>query len=141
MSPNHNVGYDLKEFSNFFDTTILLTRKNKKDHFKSFVNLYYKEIILKKGEHSEYSYDDIPSELKTKLKSNENWFSILNGIETIRQLSSSMNNPILYYEDLYYNDGVNYIKSKIPNININSFKAALSNTKKLRKSNIEKTII
>jgi hypothetical protein len=141
MNPNHEVGYDLKEFVNFFDHVILLTRRNRNEHFKSFVNLYYKEIIIKNGVHTKYTYDEIPTQLKTKLKSDINWILLLSGVDKIKKLSIDINNPILYYEDLYYGDNVEHINSKISNLNIDLFKSTISQTKKLRISSKEKSLI
>lgn len=141
MSPSHNIGMDLIEFSKLFDYTILLSRRSESDYYKSFVNLYYKEIIVGSGWSSKYDYDEIPSKYKIELKNSKDWKRLLNDKQTIESFSTKMNIDIIYYEDLYYSSsGAEVLQKLIPNINILAFKNYLSKTKKLRTKSIKKII-
>jgi hypothetical protein len=141
MNPNHQVGYDIIEFSNLFDVVILLTRKNIDKLYESYVNLFYKEVYIKGAVNSTYDYKDIPNNIKNSFKNDINWKNVLNGINIINDISDKLNIPILYYEDLYYsNDGINLLKSLLPEINTDVFRNRLSSTKKLR-VDIDKKII
>jgi len=141
MNPIQNVGYSFKDFVKFFDHVFLLTRKNKEDHFKSVVNLIYKENIKKEGENYTYHYSEIPQKFIKEFKSNKNWYYVLKAIGLINKISNELSIPILYYEDLYYGNGIELILKKIKNLDKSLFQKELFKTKKLRKKYIKKTLI
>lgn len=138
-----NHGFTMEDFVNFFDYTLLLSRRNEDDHKISFANLYYKLIIEKKTDiHELYSKDSIP----TSILQSEHFEkcyndNILIEKQSIKKLSQNKNIPIIYYEDLYQStNGPQLIKNLIPELDLDKFLHFISNTKKIR-INLKKTII
>lgn len=132
ISPIHYVGYDMSTFLSFFDKVILLSRLNDEEHYKSIVNLYYREHIMKGGTNSSYIYDDIPKSIIKKIEKVLNWEEILEQKQEIIKLSSARKESILYYEDIYFSHfGLKYLEEKFINLDTSLFTAHLSNTKKL----------
>lgn len=142
MSPIHNVSYDLLSFTSFFDEVVLLSRKNEENHYKSIVNLYYREHVAKLSTRTSYVYEDIPSSTLEEIKKVVDWEDIVNQKLEIENLGMLLNESILYYEDMYFSDkGINYLKGKFKKkLNIDTFNYVLFNTNKLR-INREKYVI
>lgn len=132
MSPFHYVGYDILTFTYFFDKVILLSRLNNEEHYKSIVNLYYREHIIKGGTNSSYIYNNIPKSILKEIEKVVDWEKILEQKQEIYNLGAMRNESILYYEDIYFSDvGLKYLKRKFNNLDTSLFTAHLSNTKKL----------
>jgi hypothetical protein len=106
----------ISEWKKEFDKIILLSRKDKQEHFVSWVNLLSKQ---ENGE-SVYKKWNI-TEIEGKLK-NYNYSEFKPHRDAIEELSKLFNLPITYYEDLYGEDrnkSLEIIKSWKLNINVN----------------------
>ena len=101
-NPNNFIKF-IVEFKNQFDKIILLSRRNKKEHLESYVNLIVK-TKLKKSVYEKWNINEIKDELK-----HFKYEEIQPHIDAINKLSELIDVPITYYEDLY---GKNRIKSK-----------------------------
>ena len=114
MSPNNYVGYSLIEFSSFFDKVILLSRLDDEDHYKSLVNLYYREHIMEYGTKGLYVYEDIPK-------------SSLNQIEKVINFKQIKDQKIFYS-----NKVTEYLTSEFAEFNKELYENSLAQTKKQR---------
>lgn len=140
-SPIHNVGYSLIEFCSFFDKVILLSRLDDKEHYKSIINLYYKENILKFGTKDLYDFNDIPSSVLEQIQKDVNYEEIVIQKQQIEQLGLNLDQKVLYYEDIFYsNVGLKYLQNNFDSFDTNRYTFHLSQTKKLSISR-EKSII
>lgn len=138
-----SVNIDLFELIKKFDSTILLSRKDDEDHYKSFVNLFYKEFIQRDltSVMNGYTYDELPTYYKENLKYSSNWMQILKDKEFLLEISKKIKSDIVYYEDLYYSDiGLNILKKGIPILDIDKMKILLDNSNRYRKEG-NKTLI
>jgi len=133
MSPDHNVGYDLVKFSSFFDKVILLTRLDDEDHYKSIVNLYYREHILGYGTKGLYVYEDIPKSIIKDIEETVNYNEILLAKQQILDLSLKLQQEVLSYEDIYYsNKALIYLSSNFRMFNKEVYQYNLGLTKRQR---------
>lgn len=133
VSPSCNVGYELLDFIDKFDHVIFLSRRNKDEHYKSFVNLYYKLYIKKFGYHDKYNSAEVPQKYYDELENRLGWKILLEDKKKIEEASSITNIPVLYYEDLYFSEeGYNILQQNIPNLDIELFKEFITSTKKLK---------
>ena len=105
------------DWSKEFDKTILLSRKNIKEHWESWLNLMYrfyqthkepwpgdraKEPNWVQNVHKKWYWDAIPQDfidLQTPIK-----YKFEQHHESIKVISERLNIPITYYEDLYGED-------------------------------------
>ena len=141
MSPNHEIGYDIDKFSKFFDKTILLSRQNNDEHYKSIVNLYYREHILQSGVHSSYVYEDIPQSTLKQIQPVVDFEDILTQKEKLKNIAYTINEKIIYYENIFYSLSVEqYLIDNFKNLSIEKYKNELSNTSKLSISR-QKTLV
>ena len=133
MSPINNVGYSLVKFSAFFDKVILLSRLDDEDHYKSLVNLYYREHIMKYGTKGTYVYEDIPESSLNQIEKVINYKEIKDQKQEIEQLSLALKQEVLYYEDIFYSNKVTeYLTSEFAKFNKEIYDKSLSQTKKQR---------
>jgi len=133
MSPINNVGYDLVKFSSFFDKVILLSRLDDEDHYKSIVNLYYREHIMKYGTKGSYVYEDIPKSTLEHIHKVVNYKEIEVQKQQISELSLKLKQKVLYYEDIFYSDKVvDYLTSNFNRFNKEVYEYNLGLTKKQR---------
>lgn len=137
--PN-NVSNDSIEFyNNFinsFDVTILLSRRNKEDHFISFLHQQYHRLN-NMDSHKKYEinmdliYDYFTSDFIDKSKEH-----LFIQYDTIEKISSDTMIPITYYEDLYNSDKDIVLKTlsnfNLCNIDINKLSDYLNINKKYR---------
>lgn len=131
-SVNINHGFDLHNFINYFDYTILLSRLNDKEHRVSFANLYYKNFYKKSGPHDIYSEKEIPKKIYSDSKFISYFNSILEEKNKLIELSKFWKKPILYYENIYKNEtDFKTIKNIIPSIDIELLKINISSSKKM----------
>lgn len=140
--PSQNVGTSIEEFSKLFDLTILLGRKNEKEHIESCINLYYRKNILGKtisngtdNHDIQYDYDDIPDKYKQQFIDTGLVHDLKYNRDALDLLSVNMNKDILYYEDLYFSKNRKDILLKhFDNFNVDISKLLfeLNKTKKLR---------
>ena len=79
---------------NLYDRVILISRKNFKDHFESYVNLKLK--LNKEDVHAPWYIEDIKKYIDSISKTDFRKF-----ITPISKLSKNLSIPITYYEDLY----------------------------------------
>lgn len=141
ISPSLKTGYELIDFIGKFDRVIFLSRKNNYQHYRSFVNLYYKLYIKKSGYHDQYDSAEIPQKYYNELKDRLGWKILLEDKEKIEQLSLLLNIPVLYYEDLYFSStGYTVLQQNIPNLDIEKFKKYIASTKRMKLS-ISKTLL
>lgn len=132
---------DIKLDCNIFNFTILLSRKNEKLHYESIVNLYYKEIVLKKDAFLPYDFNEIPKKICERFVNSDEWNDLLFQKNIITKISNQYDIDILYYEDLFYSQsGINLLQQKIENFNVELFKEIISSTKKIRKFTNKKII-
>ena len=133
MSPNNYVGYSLIEFSSFFDKVILLSRLDDEDHYKSLVNLYYREHIMESGTKGLYVYEDIPKSSLNQIEKVINYKQIKDQKQEIEQLSSELKQEVLYYENIFYSNKVTeYLTSEFAEFNKEIYENSLAQTKKQR---------
>lgn len=133
MSPNNNVGCSLIKFSSFFDKVILLSRLDDEDHYKSLVNLYYREHIIKYGTKGLYVYEDIPQSSLSQIEKVINYEEIKDQKEQIEQLGLELKQEVIYYEDIFYSDKVtDYLTSEFAEFNREVYENRLAQTKKQR---------
>ena len=137
--PN-NVSNDSIEFyNNFinsFDVTILLSRRNKEDHFISFLHHLYHRLN-NMDSHKKYEinmdliYDYFTSDFIDKSKEH-----LFIQYDTIEKISSDTMIPITYYEDLYNSNKDIVLKTlsnfNLCNIDINKLSDYLNINKKYR---------
>jgi hypothetical protein len=137
--PN-NVSNDSIEFyNNFinsFDVNILLSRRNKEDHFISFLHQQYHRLN-NMDSHKKYEinmdliYNYFTSDFIDKSKEH-----LFIQYDTIEKISSDMMIPITYYEDLYNSDKdivLNTLSNfNLRNIDINKLSDYLNINKKYR---------
>ena len=90
----------ISEWKTEFDKIILLSRKDKHEHFVSWVNLVERQ---KAGisVHQKWNISQIESKLK-----NYNYSELKQHRYAIEELSKLFNLPITYYEDLYGEDRI-----------------------------------
>ena len=132
MSPIHNTGYSLEEFCSLFDRVVLLSRLNEKEHYKSIVNLYYRENILKFGTKGLYDFNDIPNTILNQIEQVVNYEVILEQKKQIEELGLVLNQKVLYYEEIFYSDtGLKYLQTNFNSFNSEKYRLYLSQTKKL----------
>lgn len=137
-----NHGFVIEDFINFFDYTILLSRRNEDDHKISFANLYYKHFYTHIRNHEIYTKQEIPTSIYQS-KHFEKCYNdnILIEKESIKELSKNKDIPTIFYEDLYESlDGYKLITNLISELDSDKFFNFISSTKKIR-FNIEKKII
>jgi hypothetical protein len=133
VSPSEETGYELLDFIDKFNYIVFLSRRDNDEHYKSFVNLYYKLYIKQSGYHDKYNVTEIPQKYYNQLIDEFGWKAILENKKKLEKVSNITNIPILYYEDLYYNQtGFSVLKHNLPILNINEFKKHLNVTKKLQ---------
>ena len=90
----------ISEWKKEFDKIILLSRKDKHEHFVSWVNLLSKQ----ENDESVYKKWNI-TEIEAKLK-NYNNVEFNKHRDVIEELSNLLNIPITYYEELYGEDRI-----------------------------------
>jgi len=140
MSPNINVGYNLKEFCLFFDKVILLSRVDDKDHYESLVNLYYREHIIEYGTKGLYVYEDIPQASLNEIEKVINYEEVKDQKKQIEQLGLELKQEVIYYEDIFYsNKVINYLTSEFAEFNREVYENTIAQTKKQRIS--RKTVL
>ncbi len=140
MSPNNNVGYNLKEFCLFFDKVILLSRLDDKDHYESLVNLYYREHIIEYGTKGLYVYEDIPQASLNEIEKVINYEEVKDQKKQIEQLGLELKQEVIYYEDIFYsNKVINYLTSEFAEFNREVYENTIAQTKKQRIS--RKTVL
>jgi len=140
MSPNINVGYNLKEFCLFFDKVILLSRLDDKDHYESLVNLYYREHIIEYGTKGLYVYEDIPQASLNEIEKVINYEEVKDQKKQIEQLGLELKQEVIYYEDIFYsNKVINYLTSEFAEFNREVYENTIAQTKKQRIS--RKTVL
>jgi len=111
-----------------FDKIFILDRRNEKEHIESMIHMWdvTKNMfsVWKDGDRLESHLTE--SRIKTfkQLKKNHGLF--------LNKISESLNIPVIYYEDLYYNTELAELQGLrfIPEL-----------TKKLRKENTSKTLL
>lgn len=132
ISPINSIGYRLDEFCFLFDKVILLSRRNEEEHYKSIVNLYYRENILKFGTKGLYDFNDIPSTILNQIEQVVNYEEILEQKKQIEELGLVLNQKVLYYEEIFYSDiGLKYLQNNFNSFDSEKYKLYLSQTKKL----------
>jgi hypothetical protein len=131
------------EFSRYFDNVILLSRRNREDHFISFLNSLYQ---IKNGKSSHLKYELNEKKIYNFHSNdfiNECKIHINKQYEILNSISSILNIPITFYEDLYsINTELSYkiLKNIIPdNIDISQLLKYLDVKNKYRITN--RTII
>ena len=140
MSPDNNVGYNLKEFCLFFDKVILLSRLDDKDHYESLVNLYYREHIIEYGTKGLYVYEDIPQASLNEIEKVINYEEVKDQKKQIEQLGLELKQEVIYYEDIFYsNKVINYLTSEFAEFNREVYENTIAQTKKQRIS--RKTVL
>ncbi len=140
ISPNNNVGYNLKEFCLFFDKVILLSRLDDKDHYESLVNLYYREHIIEYGTKGLYVYEDIPQASLNEIEKVINYEEVKDQKKQIEQLGLELKQEVIYYEDIFYsNKVINYLTSEFAEFNREVYENTIAQTKKQRIS--RKTVL
>jgi hypothetical protein len=90
----------ISEWKEEFDKIILLSRKNKQEHFESWVNLVEKQKVGI-SVYEKWSISEIESKLK-----NHNIDEMKPHRDVIEELSNLLNIPITYYEELYGEDRI-----------------------------------
>ena len=133
--------------------TILISRKNFKEHLTSYTNLMYRvykhrqfykhtgifDSSLKLPVHSEWREEDIPEwyfNLKDEEKKNKN--DLTKNRDLLFNLSTTIDKKITWYEDLFGGDrekSLEIIKSWNFNINENKLNTDLNPKYKKKKSN------
>jgi len=132
ISPIHNVGYNLDKFCLLFDKVILLSRLNDEEHYKSLINLYYKENILGFGTNGVYNFNDIPTPIVTQIEQVFNYEEIVVQKKQIENLGLILNQKVLYYEEIFYSDvGLKYLQSTFDTFDSEKYKLYLNQTTKL----------
>lgn len=140
-SVHTNHGFDLHDFINYFDYTILLSRLNDMEHKVSFANLYYKNFYKKSGAHDIYSEIEIPKKIYNDANFILYFNSILEEKNKLIELSKFLKIPILYYENIYKNKtDFQIIKNIIPSIDIELLKQHILSSKKMN-TKIESKLI
>lgn len=148
--PSQHVGMPLVEFSKLFDVTILMSRRNDKEHMESYINAHYRKFVLNKvisnssfNNDTEYDFSTIPSEYIKQFNESSVWEQVIRNKEEVLLLSRLLEKSIMYYEDLYYSTNkLSYIKSFFgkTDINFTELISILNSTKKLRKTSTKSLI-
>tara|TARA_B110000977_G_C10792291_1_gene382916 strand:+ start:129 stop:677 length:549 start_codon:yes stop_codon:yes gene_type:complete len=81
-----------------YDMVILLSRRNEKEHFESYVNLRIRNKNKDNPDHP-WFFQDIENKLSTVLLNEITLYRTV-----INKLSSELSIPMIYYEDLYGDD-------------------------------------
>lgn len=148
--PSQDVGMPLVEFSKLFDLTILMSRKNDKEHMESYINAHYRKFVLNKvisnssfNNDIVYDFSTIPLEYIKQFNESLVWEQVMRNKEEIVLLSRLLRKNVMYYEDLYYStDKASYIQRFFGKLDINFTELAkiLNSTKKLRKTSTKSLI-
>ena len=81
-----------------YDMVILLSRRNEKEHFESYVNLRIRNKN-KDNPFQPWFFEDIENKLSTVLLNEITLYRTI-----INMISTKLSIPMIYYEDLYGND-------------------------------------
>jgi len=115
--------FSITLFAKEFDKIILLDRRDYKIHLESYINLHYKMKYNKESLHLKYNYKEIPSEYINNFLQKNKQIDLIESKELIKELSTILNIPITWYEDLYGEDRIKSLKIiqewGIPNIDSN----------------------
>ena len=140
-----NIDYELIEFQlkfiKDFDKTILLDRRDRKEHNESFLHLYWR-LETKQPTMQKWDSDIIPKKYRELFEKDNRYFDLDLQKSQINEISRITNIPITYYEDLYGKDrnkSLEIIKSWQLKINDETLNDDLNPKFKLRQYN--KTII
>lgn len=138
MDPIHEIGYNIENFCQHFDHTLLLTRLNYYDHLLSSANVAYRVNYSNLDVHSNYSVLELPENFLLKFENSRGWMLILKSKCEIFNLSYKLNNDILFYENIFQSDfNISEHLSFITPSQKQAFDLHLHSSKKLR---IEKRI-
>jgi len=127
----------LSELIDIYDNVILLSRNNLKEAIESWAYVSYyrdRQDVSFKTHVTKYVWEKTENyqEIESHLKRDN---------EIIKKLASEFNLPITYYEDLYYNNPSETIKSLNLGIDYDNFKTYLDTTKRQRILSKNKNII
>lgn len=102
-----NIDYGLTEFQlkfiNDFDKTILLDRRDRKEHNESFLHLYWR-IETNQRSLQKWHSDIISKKFRKQFERDNRYFDLDLQKSQINEISRITNIPITYYEDLYGKD-------------------------------------
>ena len=115
--------FSITLFAKEFDKIILLDRRDYKIHLESYINLHYKMDYDKKSVHLKYKYEEIPSEYINNFLQKKKQVDLIESKQLLKELSTILNIPITWYEDLYGEDRLKSLEIiqewAIPNIDSN----------------------
>lgn len=94
------IDFIQKDVSNF-NKVILLSRRNKIEHLESFINL---NLRLSTGKHTHTDW--YSEDIKISSLNIDDDSSLDKHVDMINKISSNLNIPLTYYEDLYGEDRI-----------------------------------
>lgn len=99
----------IKKFIKEFDKIILLDRKNNIEHEESFMHMYWR-LSINQLAHTKWSSGVVPNDFKENFYKDGGMNRLYLQKEQLKKISSYINTPITWYEELYGEDRIQSLK-------------------------------